>query len=118
MLSLSKVLKISRPRFWFYTFGTFLIGRLAGLNPSIASLQDYQVRSQAMVGFQRWYILLLLLCIDYFLIGVNILIYGVNDLADEDTDALNDKKGDYEHQLKTQERKGLTKRIFWITLLE
>jgi 4-hydroxybenzoate polyprenyltransferase len=118
MLSLRKVLKISRPRFWFYTFGTFLIGWIAGLQPSIEVMQLASTWSQAMLNFHRLYIIWLLLCVDYFVVGANILIYGVNDLADEDTDQFNDKKWTYEHKLQQQERSWLKKRVKWVTIGE
>ena len=39
-----------------------------------------------------------------FVVAANVLIYGVNDLADADTDRHNDKKGSYEVRLQKQQR--------------
>ena len=80
-LSVRQLITISRPRFWVYEFGTYLLGVLA-----VMSGQQYSV----------WQIVLLVLFGLYFLGAANLLIYGVNDIFDYDTDRLNPKKVEYE----------------------
>lgn len=81
MSVLSRLLRLSRPRFWLYTLGPFILPILAQF-PGIAS---------------EWPMLLLGLL--YFSFPANLLIYGINDLFDRETDALNPKKGSYEATL-------------------
>jgi len=66
----------SRPRFWMYTFGPYILASLF-VQPN-------------------WY---WLVCLLYFVYPANVLIYGVNDLADRDTDKHNPKKDGYETRL-------------------
>jgi 4-hydroxybenzoate polyprenyltransferase len=44
----------------------------------------------------------------YFVTVANVLVYGVNDLFDMDTDEKNPKKDTHEHKLKSTEKKQLT----------
>ncbi|MEX0597501.1 MAG: prenyltransferase [Candidatus Paceibacterota bacterium] len=78
-MSITKLLRISRPRFWVYLLGPFLIGSILGLEPMRVVLQ-----------WQFW------LGFIYFTIPANLLIYGVNDIFDYETDKLNPKKQSYE----------------------
>ena len=87
------ILKISRPRFWLYTAGPFWVGAIAGSS-------SWQVILQP----------LLLLQLVYFVLPANIMLYGVNDLFDSETDRLNKKKKEREHLLKTEQ-------IFFLALL-
>jgi lycopene elongase/hydratase (dihydrobisanhydrobacterioruberin-forming) len=80
------ILLLSRPRFWMYTFGPFLIGLVASQIISLM-LHDYSL------SFLFWLIFIGL----YFLIGANYIIYGVNDFFDRDTDAFNEKKREKEY---------------------
>jgi lycopene elongase/hydratase (dihydrobisanhydrobacterioruberin-forming) len=75
------LLKVSRPRFWHYIFGPFVIGSL------IAFEGDFV---QLFLTDNFWFWLI------YFLFPANFLIYGINDLGDQDTDQLNPKKNSYE----------------------
>lgn len=75
---LKYLLKTSRPRFWIYLLGPYLIGTLAAVGTKNLTSLDFWV----------WFL--------YFLIPANFLIYGVNDLADTDTDEFNQKKEKYE----------------------
>ena len=79
MLDFKFILKVSRPRFWFYTFGPYLIGLVAGIE-SVGELVRIDVLAFAF----------------YFLLPANHLIYGVNDVFDYETDRLNPKKREYE----------------------
>jgi 4-hydroxybenzoate polyprenyltransferase len=73
------ILKVSRPRFWIYELGTFFIGYLIGAK----YLSDF-------FNFDFWIYFI------YFLFPANLLIYGINDIFDYDTDKLNPKKRKYE----------------------
>jgi lycopene elongase/hydratase (dihydrobisanhydrobacterioruberin-forming) len=84
------LLAVSRPRFWLYVAGTYLVGFTAGAASAASFLQP---------GF--WLPLL------YFLVPANILIYGINDLFDEDTDQHNPKKGAHEHLLRQSEKRAV-----------
>jgi len=89
------LLKVSRPRFWFYLFGPYLVGIAAGV-PDRFALADWR------------YIVLGL----YFLLPANLLVYGVNDIFDYETDRLNPKKADYEALVAPASRRRL---FYWIT---
>ena len=57
------LLKVSRPRFWIYIFGPYIVGLIAGVENKTELLS-----------------LLYLLFGIYFLYPANLLIYGVNDI--------------------------------------
>lgn len=78
-MNLRQILVLSRPRFWVYEFGTFVFGMLA------AYVSWGQVITPLTLAFGL-----------YFLIPANILIYGINDIYDYETDLLNEKKVKYE----------------------
>ncbi len=81
------IIKISRPRFWIYLFGTYLVGYTFGLD----SLLGYRVP-------------LFWIHLIYFMWGANFWLYGINDFYDEDTDKYNLKKDDYEIRLARERR--------------
>ena len=83
---LSNLFKISRPRFYSYLFGPFVVG-------AAAAIQDLQELNTPI-----FYLLLL-----YFLFPANLFLYGINDIFDRDTDQLNQKKGSKEHLLQQKE---------------
>ena len=68
---------MSRPRFWMYTAGPFLLGSLAA---SVDVVFTYTFWLQFL----------------FFLIPANFFLYGINDIADQDTDKYNSKKKDKE----------------------
>lgn len=72
---------ISRPHFWLYEAGTFFLGVLAAA----------QYIEVSVVPMLIWGV--------YFLIPANVLIYGVNDVFDYETDRQNPKKQTYESVL-------------------
>lgn len=74
-----KSLLVSRPRFWIYLFGPFLVGAASAMVYSAGSF----TLTAIILGI-------------YFTLPANLLIYGINDIFDFDTDVLNDKKGSYE----------------------
>lgn len=81
------LLKVSRPRFWMYIFGPYIVGLIAA-SGSIDAM------------FERHYFVFAI----YFTLPANLLVYGVNDIFDYDTDRLNPKKTAYE-ALVTPERR-------------
>lgn len=88
-------LTVSRPRFWIYIFGPYLIGLVAGVE------SKYQLAN-----------LVYLLFAIYFLYPANLLIYGVNDIYDYETDKLNAKKVEYETLVTPERRYSLWLAIF------
>jgi 4-hydroxybenzoate polyprenyltransferase len=94
------VFKISRPRFYSYLFGPFLIGGAA------AFAYPLEITS-----------LNFLLFLLYFTIPANIFLYGVNDIFDTETDANNPKKHSHEHLLQLRERKPLVLTVTSIAIL-
>lgn len=83
----SWLLKISRLRFWPYVLGPYVIGVLTAGNvanwPMVIA-----------VGI-------------YFTLPANLLIYGVNDIFDYETDKHNPKKSSYEALVKPKDQKKL-----------
>jgi 4-hydroxybenzoate polyprenyltransferase len=93
-MSLHKLWRLSRPRFWIYTFGPFLVGLAAG--------------ASSLEAWQSW---LLLAWGIFFLFPANLLIYGVNDVFDWETDRANAKKTEYETLVPPDERTALWRAI-------
>lgn len=89
-MTLSHILKISRPRFWIYELGTFLVGLIA------AGTAFTDIPPVSLCVF-----------FVYFLFPANLLIYGVNDVFDYETDKLNKKKEDYEALVKPADQRPL-----------
>ena len=80
------LLRVSRPRFWMYLLGPYMVALAAtSLRPPL----------------EVWLLGL------YLTLPANLLIYGVNDLFDADTDRLNPKKLDYEQLLQQTQRRTL-----------
>lgn len=78
--ALQRIVHISRPVLWINALGTGVVGMwLAG-------------------SLWQWEALPLLL---WLTLPFNLLIYGVNDVFDQDTDALNPRKGSFEGALIT-----------------
>ena len=84
--ALRALVALSRPRFWLYLGGTYLIGFAAGAS-----------RREDFLSPDFWIFLL------YFMLPANLLLYGINDLCDRDTDRSNPKKGAEEHLLAAGE---------------
>ncbi len=82
-MSWRRYLSISRPRFWLYELGTFALGVLLA----------YPFAPE--VSFT-----LIALFALYFLFPGNLLIYGINDVYDYETDLRNPKKTGYEDVLQ------------------
>lgn len=84
------LLRVSRPRFWIYVFGPYLIGLVAA--------------AAGRTDLLQWPVLCFAV---YFLFPANLLIYGINDIFDYETDRLNSKKQDYEELVTPAEHKKL-----------
>ncbi|MES2436393.1 MAG: prenyltransferase [Patescibacteria group bacterium] len=101
-MTLQRILKISRPRFWIYELGPYLLGLAATLplleNPAV--LLDVRI-----IAF-----------FIYFLFPANLLIYGINDIFDYETDKLNPKKVAYESLLMPAEHKYILIAVLLTTL--
>ncbi|MDZ4791587.1 MAG: prenyltransferase [Hyphomicrobiales bacterium] len=98
-VSLARIVRISRPRFWAYEAGTFAIGCMLALRPL-----EYPLHHVTPI---------LLAFLFYFLFPANLLIYGVNDIFDYETDRLNPKKVEYEALVTPNEHRPLTQ---WIAI--
>jgi 4-hydroxybenzoate polyprenyltransferase len=103
-MDFQSLVKISRPRFWMYTVGPFLVGIAATWN-----VLEFPITIQSFLNswdtqwllWVRLLFLIFLIYLGYFIFPANLLIYGVNDIADGDTDKFNTKKDGYESRLTT-----------------
>jgi 4-hydroxybenzoate polyprenyltransferase len=98
MITPRKLLTISRPRFWIYFAGPALVAM------SINFGQDLSAWTQIW----PW------IFVVYFTYPANLLVYGVNDIFDYETDLKNSKKGLYEALVTPDEHLYLW---MWIILL-
>lgn len=96
-MHITRLFRISRPRFWIYLLGPYLIGSILAFEPRELILQW-----QFWLGFV------------YFTLPANLLIYGVNDIFDYETDKLNPKKVEYETIVTPAQRIPLW---IWIMIL-
>lgn len=94
-MKLRRLFRISRPRFWIYELGPYVIGIVAASAGSI----------------EIWYALPVLIFFVFFTYSANIYIYGINDIYDYETDKQNPKKVSYESLVLPNERKGLALHI-------
>lgn len=101
---LKNFLPTSRPRFWRYTLGSYYIGLMAG--SGFTQLRDMRLifTIQAI-----WFFL-------YFSYPANLLIYGVNDIFDYETDKNNPKKQDYEWLITPEKQQPLRFVIAWLNI--
>ena len=89
------LLRVSRPRFWMYLLGPYMVALAAtSLRPPV----------------EVWLLGL------YLTLPANLLIYGVNDFFDAETDRLNPKKRDYENLLQAGQRRSLVVAILVLNL--
>jgi 4-hydroxybenzoate polyprenyltransferase len=92
---MKNIVLLSRPRFWIYALGPFLLTFATIHTTSLISLN-------------------LVLMFVYFTFPANILIYGVNDLYDKETDSFNEKKAGYESALpKTNNKDHILKKVIF-----
>lgn len=94
-MTFRQLLKISRPRFWIYLFGPYIVGLVCGASTP-AALLDWRV---LLFGI-------------YFLFPANLLVYGINDICDWETDKNNPKKESYEMLVTPREH-----RVLWHAIL-
>jgi 4-hydroxybenzoate polyprenyltransferase len=73
------LLRLSRPRFWFYLAGPVVVGAAYGASSVAALFSPVAVALFA-----------------YFLLPANVFLYGVNDVFDRDVDETNPKKEERE----------------------
>ncbi|MCI5051378.1 MAG: prenyltransferase [Candidatus Pacebacteria bacterium] len=97
-----RLINISRPRFWIYVLGTFMVGVVAAGDPRLLSTEMLIVLG----------ILFL-----YFTYPANILIYGINDIFDYETDKHNLKKLEYEELVTPDKHRYLARHIMVWTFL-
>jgi len=98
-IPLPRLLQLSRPRFWIYVLGPYLVGLAAGAR----TLHDLQTLPVLLFGL-------------FFLFPANLLIYGVNDIFDYETDKNNVKKNKYETLVDPIERPALWRLVAVVTL--
>lgn len=87
---MTNTVRISRPRFWLYLFGPYLLGLAAGAS----STSDFLRLDSILFAI-------------YFLLPANLLVYGINDIFDFETDSVNPKKRGYELLVGPERRRGL-----------
>lgn len=92
---MGRLLKISRPRFWIYEIGPYIIG----------------IAAVAGINANAWLAVPVLVFFLFFTYPANIYIYGINDIFDYETDALNPKKVQYESLVMPEEWPTLWKNI-------
>ena len=100
-MTLKEVFFLSRPRFWMYVLGTFLVGVVSSGN---IFLYDNST-TFLLIAFGI-----------FFSLPANVLIYGVNDIYDYQTDIFNDKKVKYESVLSLEKHKSLWYLIFFLII--
>jgi len=98
-MNYATLLKISRPRFWLYLGGTYLVGFVFGMTSLF----------EALTPLFFFHLL-------YFILFANIFLYGVNDWYDRDTDKYNEKKGAKEHKLQKKDDLFL-ERWLWLSAI-
>ncbi len=94
-LTPKEVFFLSRPRFWMYVLGTFLVGVMSSGN---------------LFVYDTTTTILLIVFGVFFSLPANVFIYGVNDIYDYQTDIYNEKKVKYESVLEPEKHKSL----WWI----
>jgi len=95
---LGLAVRVSRPRFWLYLLGPYTVGCIWGADRYLDLLEPW---------FFAYFF--------YFMFPANVLLYGVNDLWDRETDELNPKKGGKEHRVEPEMRMAL-RRLVWAAL--
>lgn len=105
MITFKRFIQISRPRFWIYLFGPYLIGIIAAQSSlySLTALSMPQIATISLFAL-------------YFLLPANLLLYGINDVFDYETDKHNVKKQHYEQLLVPAQQQQVLLAIFTITI--
>lgn len=97
-------LKTSRPRFWIYLVWPYLIWIIAWSQISESTNPFSLFSSFSLFSFLSFLI--------YFSYPANLLVYGVNDIFDYETDKLNEKKTGYEWLIGPDKKTALWISIF------
>jgi 4-hydroxybenzoate polyprenyltransferase len=92
-MNIRHIISLSRPHFWLYEFGTYLLGITAG-----GVFANSIHITLPIVAFAI-----------FFIFPANFLIYGINDVFDYETDIKNPKKTGYEGVLD----KKYHHQVFW-----
>lgn len=100
-MTLKEVFFLSRPRFWMYVLGTYLVGIISAGN---------------IFEYDTYTVLLLIAFGLFFSLPANVFIYGINDIYDYETDILNEKKIKYESVLKLEKHRSLWQFIIFLIL--
>jgi 4-hydroxybenzoate polyprenyltransferase len=95
-----KLLQISRPKFWVYLLGPYFLGATLAIE-----------RPGQLLSWQFWALFA------WFTLPANLLLYGVNDACDYDTDRHNPKKAGGEALVHPGERPALLAVIVALGLL-
>ncbi|MFT6361140.1 MAG: 4-hydroxybenzoate polyprenyltransferase [Candidatus Paceibacteria bacterium] len=99
-MKIKRLINISRPRFWIYVLGTFLLGVIAAGDPRLLERETLII-----LGVLFW----------FFTYPANLMIYGVNDIYDYETDKHNPKKIEYEELVEPKDQKALWGNIaLWV----
>ncbi len=98
-MNLKRIYTISRPRFWIYEIGPYIVG----------------IAAAASNTHSIWLIPIIIIFFFFFTYPANIYIYGINDIYDYETDKLNPKKVSYESLVHPREHRSLLKHIFLVT---
>jgi 4-hydroxybenzoate polyprenyltransferase len=99
-MKIKRFINISRPRFWVYVLGTFMVGVIASGDPRFLNNET---------------LIILGILFLFFTYPANILIYGVNDIYDYETDKHNPKKIEYEELVEPKDQNKLWLNIFlWV----
>lgn len=99
MPDLAFLLKVSRLRFWIYLLGPYLVGLAAA--------------AETREDLLSWRYVIFVV---YFTLPANLLVYGINDIFDYETDRLNPKKSGYEALVTPEKRGSLLIAIFALNL--
>ncbi|MBD3250894.1 prenyltransferase [Candidatus Uhrbacteria bacterium] len=90
-LTFSELIRISRPRFWIYLLGPVFLG--------LATMSS--VDASQLLPWPVWLLML------HFSLPANLLLYGINDIFDYETDLRNTKKEGYEMRVTPDQQKKL-----------
>ncbi len=101
-MTVRRLLRISRPRFWLYELGTFVVGVVAAYAHGAPASSILSISTAAFFA--------------YFLFPANLYIYGINDIYDYETDRLNPKKTAYEALVMPDEHATLWRAILITTI--
>jgi 4-hydroxybenzoate polyprenyltransferase len=86
---MKRLINISRPRFWIYVLGTFMVGAIAAGDPRLLELETLIILGVLFL---------------FFTYPANLMIYGVNDIYDYETDKHNQKKLEYEELVEPKDQ--------------